>query len=100
MPVLDRLRCSVQCCQHGGGGCHCQQLGDVLEDTCRPSKLPLDIFAHCIGGFSRERAGVCPADILQPQQKRLERVSNAMLAKQGLAVRTNELDVVSTLLIN
>lgn len=63
--------------QHGGAGCHCRQLGDSLEDSGRPAKLPLDIFTHFGGGLDPEGARARPADIFQQQQKRPECVSRA-----------------------
>lgn len=62
-------------CQHGGGGCHCGQVGHVLEDTGRPAKLPLDVFIHLARGIGLEGVGARPEDIFQPQQERPECVS-------------------------
>lgn len=69
-----------QLCHYGGGGCHCGQLGDSLEDTGRQAKLPLDIFAHFGGGIDSERAGARPGDVLQQQQKCPECVSRAVVS--------------------
>lgn len=76
-----------QCCQHGGGRCHCGQLGDAVEDTGRQTKPPLDLFTHLSRGLGSEGAGAHPADLFQQQQKRPECVSgvsaNVLYASSG-----------------
>lgn len=45
-----------------------------MEDTGRPTELPLDVFAPLTRWVRPERAGARPADVFQQQHKRPERV--------------------------